>query len=85
MRPLEMIAEWRKGCTVAGPLFNEIIDKDGKTSPADCVECTEGLINALEGRLREDERKNARWRGLAICMTACAAVQFGLALIRVFG
>lgn len=37
MTPLEMIAEWRKGCSCAAP---------GK--PEECQECTVALINALE-------------------------------------
>lgn len=37
MTPLEMIAEWRKGCSCAPA---------GK--PEQCAECTRGLIDALE-------------------------------------
>jgi len=38
--PLEMIAEWRKGCSVA-------------QKPEECPECTLALINALEKSLTE--------------------------------
>jgi hypothetical protein len=40
MTPLEMIAEWRKGCSCA---------PSGKAE--DCCECTRGLIDALEQKL----------------------------------
>lgn len=53
MKPLEMIAEWRKGCTVAGPMHSHCFP-DGDPLPAGyCVECTEGLIDALERVLRQ--------------------------------
>lgn len=55
-RPLEMIAEWRKGCSIAGPLLG----KDD--SPAECVECTEALIEYLEKRLRQDDAQHRRIR-----------------------
>lgn len=50
-RPLEMIAEWRKGCSVAGPSCG-----DG-SSPADCFECTEALVRCLEKVLTEPSTK----------------------------
>lgn len=42
MTPIEMISEWRKGCSCAS-----------KEHPAECVECTEALINHLEAVLIE--------------------------------
>lgn len=45
MTPLEMIAEWHKGCSCAP-----------KESPEECHECTRALIDALEARLKEPER-----------------------------
>lgn len=42
MTPLEMIAEWRKGCSCAPA---------GK--PEECAECTRALIDALERGLSE--------------------------------
>ncbi len=81
MTPLEMIAEWRKGCTVAGPLFNTIIEKDGKTSPAGCIECTEGLISALVPALQRQERSRDLWRGLAIVLAGYSLAQTGIALL----
>lgn len=42
MTPLDMIAEWRKGCTCAA---------EGK--PEECHECTTELINAMELWLRK--------------------------------
>jgi hypothetical protein len=42
--PLEMIAEWRKGCSCA---------PSGK--PEECQECTRVLIDGIEGQLRLDE------------------------------
>lgn len=53
MKPLEMIAEWRKGCSVAGPL----VEPNG--SPADCFECTEELVRALERRLSRPSVREA--------------------------
>lgn len=53
--PLEMIAEWRKGCTGGGPVLDQIEGAPlGTHSPAECVECTEALIDALEKRLEFD-------------------------------
>ena len=54
MTPLEMIAEWRKGCSCAGPLHDQLYAKDeaNATSPAECTECTEGLVRALEEYLK---------------------------------
>ena len=42
--PLEMIAEWRKGCSVA---------QIAGQPPEYCPECTLALINALEKALSE--------------------------------
>lgn len=53
MKPLEMIAEWRKGCTVAGPMHHKCFPDGEPLSAGYCVECTEGLIEALERVLRE--------------------------------
>jgi hypothetical protein len=54
MTPLEMIAEWRKGCS-CGP----------QGHPEDCRECTVELINAMELWLRKPlwERVWLRSRG----------------------
>ncbi len=52
--PIEMIAEWKKGCTCGGPVFDRIEGNEpGTTSPAECAECTAALIDALEHVLRE--------------------------------
>lgn len=54
MTPLEMIAEWRKGCSCAGPLYDEMFGRpEGTSSPAECEACTVGLIDALERALRQ--------------------------------
>lgn len=45
MTPLEMIAEWRKGCSVTDTLSPD-------AHPVDCKDCTIGLIDALEKRLQ---------------------------------
>ena len=37
MTPLEMLAEWRRGCSCAAP-----------EHPEECPECTSGLISAIE-------------------------------------
>lgn len=52
MRPLEMIAEWRRGCSCAGP--RQCPAPAEPTSPAECVPCTEGLIDAMEKALTEE-------------------------------
>ncbi len=43
----EMIQEWRKGCTHAGPAGCPPTE-----NPAECVECTTGLIKAIENRVQ---------------------------------
>ena len=54
MTPLEMIAEWRKGCTCAGPTaVTHGLAPEG-TGPEDCPECTVGLIDHLEAALRSE-------------------------------
>lgn len=54
MTPLEMIAEWRRGCSCAGPEYEQMFKKpEGSSSPCECTDCTEGLINALEAKLKE--------------------------------
>lgn len=81
MRPLEMIAEWRRGCTNAGPRAAPYVDDDDRKSPAACVECTEGLIDALEPALIYQERRLEIWRSLAIISSGCALIQGALFLI----
>ncbi len=46
MTPLEMIAEWRKGCT-----------NGTKEHPEECHECTLELINCLESKLKKNEKR----------------------------
>lgn len=54
MTPLEMIAEWRKGCSCGGPMFDLTEGRArGTTSPAQCEECTVALIDAIERVERE--------------------------------
>lgn len=50
MTILEMIAEWRKGCSIAGPACGQ------DDSPANCSECTEGLIDAIERKVRSERQ-----------------------------
>jgi hypothetical protein len=51
--PLEMIAEWRRGCSCAG----------GDDNPATCEVCTSALIDALERSLSTTEaREGVRFR-----------------------
>lgn len=47
MTILEMIAEWRRGCSIGGPAAYPPSD-----SPCDCFECTEGLVDAIEAKER---------------------------------
>lgn len=54
MTPLEMIVEWRKGCTCAGPYYDRMLGKPpGTTQPEECHECTRALIESIEQSLRE--------------------------------
>jgi len=56
MKPLDMINEWRKGCSCAGPYFDKMMGyADGTTPASECIECTNGLIDALEKSLQTDE------------------------------
>lgn len=49
---LEMIAEWRKGCSCAGPAYDGMVGNPaGTTSPEDCPACTLGLVEAIERKL----------------------------------
>ena len=49
MEILEMISEWEKGCSCAGPMFDEMRgNPPGTTSPSECSECTEGLLHAIK-------------------------------------
>lgn len=53
MSPLEMITEWRKGCSNAGPVYDRMFGNPiGSTSPDQCQECTAALINAIETKLK---------------------------------
>ena len=54
MTPLQMIEEFRKGCTCAGPMFDKMLGKpEGTTPPEECIECTQALIVALYNKLKE--------------------------------
>lgn len=56
---LDNIAEWQRGCTCGGPLAI-----DGRRDhPGDCVECTEGLIDAIKDSLSRSwlRRLLGRW------------------------
>lgn len=58
MTPLEMIAEWKKGCTCAGPMYDKMFNRpEGTTSPWECQTCTEGLISAIEEYLKKEQEK----------------------------
>lgn len=54
MTPLEMIAEWRKGCTIAGPMHSRCYPDGEPIKTGYCVECTEALIDALESALKRE-------------------------------
>lgn len=51
MTPLEMIAEWRKGCSVAASILY----------PENCQSCTRALIDALEKALRNEHPACEVW------------------------
>lgn len=49
MKILDMIAEWRKGCSNAGPSHDQMMQLPAGTShPVECCTCTMGLIKAIE-------------------------------------
>jgi len=51
MEILEMISEWRRGCSCAGPVHDQMLGlAAGTTNPGDCYPCTLGLIEAIEKR-----------------------------------
>lgn len=52
MTPLEQISEWRKGCSCSRP---------GK--PEECLECTRGLIEALEKSIRRTVMTDTKGAG----------------------
>lgn len=54
MHPLEMIAEWRKGCSIAGPEHSKCFPDGEPLSPGYCVACTEGLIDAIQEALTKE-------------------------------
>lgn len=56
MTPLAMIAEWRKGCSCAGPFYDRMLGQpEGTTSPTECSDCTRSLINAIETYCKNNE------------------------------
>lgn len=57
MTPLEMIKEWRKGCSVS--MFVGYRDETLSNNPEDCRECTVALIEAIERWHIENGEKNA--------------------------
>jgi hypothetical protein len=59
MLPLDMIAEWRKGCSCAGPMHDELFKPKNPTSATECEACTVGLIDALEAALKEEAADTA--------------------------
>lgn len=54
LTPLEMIEEWRKGCSCAGPSHDEMMGLPPESSqPEECLDCTRALVDALERSLRQ--------------------------------
>lgn len=60
MTPLQMIAEWEKGCSCAGPAHDAIFRPKNPTSPTECEPCTQGLIDALKAALPKHEEQAFR-------------------------
>ena len=67
MTPLEMIAEWRKGCSCS--------DID---SPEQCPECTKELIESLEWKLSKEQERSTKLASsvLAIAEFASNSYQY---------
>jgi hypothetical protein len=58
----EMITEWRKGCSCAGPDHDQAFRLPvGSTSPVECQACTEALIDAIEDRQPIDAADWQEW------------------------
>lgn len=53
MTILEMIAEWRKGCSNTNDRQHG--GKSYRVSPVNCSECTIGLIESIEARMQKHE------------------------------
>lgn len=56
MEILDMIKEWRKGCSNAGPMYDEMFPENAPTNPCECIACPEGLIDAIERKLLEEDK-----------------------------
>jgi len=53
MEILEMIEEWSRGCSCAGPTFDQLKGHPiGTSHTAECRECTIALIKAIESRAK---------------------------------
>lgn len=57
MTILEMIAEWRNGCTNVGHRAAD--DADRELGPEFCRECTSALIEAIESKVKREGEKDA--------------------------
>jgi hypothetical protein len=57
MTILEMIAEWRKGCSIAG--HRGLDDADRELGPECCPACTVALIESIESKVRREGEANA--------------------------
>jgi hypothetical protein len=56
MSPLEVLAEFAKGCTNAGPAYDRMFGKpEGSSSPTECHDCTTHVLGHLEKLLKEME------------------------------
>lgn len=55
----EMIKEWRRGCSCAGPVYDKMMQQpEGTTGPEECPECTKALIEAIERTFKTPDPKN---------------------------
>lgn len=55
MMPEQIIEEWEKGCTIAGPA-----SADPRSRPEDCPECTRGMVDALKKSLAERRKEREK-------------------------
>ncbi len=60
MTPTEMIAEWRKGCSVTNS------NPRAKLEPQHCAECTAGLISAIESALAKPPPLRLSWEDIRV-------------------
>lgn len=69
MTLLEMIREWQKGCSCAGPSHDLMRGlPEGSTGPEACPGCTRALIDAIEKSLSSEQPADSKPRYMVSCL-----------------